>query len=493
MMQIARRIAISIAGAAVAATGGTYALKRSLEAEFPVSVEAVLAGRPCLDDEHVKMCVLSPVHSESGRPRRRTISYREYGSEHAQKTVIVLHAPGSSRLQLSCSGGEPLDFSLKRDSLPSGWQSSQESPAERHGIRVIAIDRPGYGSSTDDAPVPPEHALKDTAALVRDVATELGIKEFGVVGLGGAGAYALACARYLPQELSEFAPDAPTLRGVAVVSLEGPWKRQASTDEAEVAAIRAKAELMNEMEGISGKAMAKVCKELPWVADVALMVILRGLTKDPDAAAAKILEAMDKECSSDAKALRRVFSRSQPAMGGGDAEQDLDSSLDKYDSDADITRPGGASVVPAALDGVGVLGAGMFEGVRRGLAGVKGDALALGGQQWGFSLSELTDDPLSPESRYDAPRNEPDVPARRYNAPRHDPDGGGPVPFVSLWCGDKDEVSSPDWSAAAHRESNGPGSPFSGTVELHRVPEVGHVGLIADHWGDILERLGERL
>lgn len=492
MRRVARRLAIAAAGVVTTLAGGTYAVKRTLEAEFPVSVDAVLAGRPCLDEEHVKTCVLPPIITESGKPRHRTISYREFGSPHAAKTVIVLHAPGSSRLQLACSGGEPLDFSLKRDVLPPGWQPGDESPAERLGIRVIAIDRPGYGNSTDDAPVAPENLLQDVAMLVRDVATELGLKEYGVVGLGGAGAYALACARYLPQELSEFAPDAPTLRGVSVVSLEGPWRWDESSVGAEVSAMRGKAEKMNEMQGVSGKAMAGLCKDMPWVADIALMIILRLLTKNPDAAAVKLLEAMDKECGVDAKTLRAVFARSRPATGasnaaafrndisGLDPRGEAEASPSSGDSgQGALATPAADSEcqVPADMEGVGVLGADMFEGVRGGLAGIKQDALALGGKAWGFSLAEVNDDPMGPSSQYGT---------------FDDAEGSGPAPFVSLWCGDADTMVSPDWTVAAHREGTGPGA-VAGAVELRRVPGAGHVGLVADHWADILERLGERL
>jgi pimeloyl-ACP methyl ester carboxylesterase len=64
--------------------------------------------------------------------------------------------------------------------------------ASRAGARVIAIDRPGYGSSDPDAD-------GDDNALARDVVTladALGIDRFGVIGWssGGPGALALAAS-----------------------------------------------------------------------------------------------------------------------------------------------------------------------------------------------------------------------------------------------------------------------------------------------------------
>jgi pimeloyl-ACP methyl ester carboxylesterase len=70
--------------------------------------------------------------------------------------------------------------------------------AARHGIRLIAMDRPGIGNS-DPAP------RGTVARNVNDVtaaADALGIDRFAVAGGSGGGPYALACARKFPERLT---------------------------------------------------------------------------------------------------------------------------------------------------------------------------------------------------------------------------------------------------------------------------------------------------
>lgn len=69
--------------------------------------------------------------------------------------------------------------------------------AERLGLRWVAHDRPGYGSST---PRPG----RDVAAVAEDVAAvadALGIERFAVVGHSGGGPHALACGALLPDRV----------------------------------------------------------------------------------------------------------------------------------------------------------------------------------------------------------------------------------------------------------------------------------------------------
>jgi pimeloyl-ACP methyl ester carboxylesterase len=66
--------------------------------------------------------------------------------------------------------------------------------AERHGIRWVSYDRPGYGGSTS-------HPGRDVASAAADVAAladALGIDRFAVMGSSGGGPHALACAALLP-------------------------------------------------------------------------------------------------------------------------------------------------------------------------------------------------------------------------------------------------------------------------------------------------------
>jgi pimeloyl-ACP methyl ester carboxylesterase len=66
--------------------------------------------------------------------------------------------------------------------------------ADRHGVRLISYDRPGYGGSSPA----PDHSVADGAADVRAIAEALGVGRMAVWGYSGGGPYALACAALLP-------------------------------------------------------------------------------------------------------------------------------------------------------------------------------------------------------------------------------------------------------------------------------------------------------
>lgn len=79
----------------------------------------------------------------------------------------------------------------------------------RRRVRLIAIDRPGYGMSD-------RRAGRDVASVAQDVAAvadELGIQRFSVAGRSGGGPHALACAALLPDRVRSV---------VALVSIAPP-------------------------------------------------------------------------------------------------------------------------------------------------------------------------------------------------------------------------------------------------------------------------------
>ena len=69
--------------------------------------------------------------------------------------------------------------------------------ARSHGVRLVAVTRPGYGS----APVTPP-GLVSVAAQVGLLADDLGLERFGVWGLSGGGPYALAQAVATPDRVT---------------------------------------------------------------------------------------------------------------------------------------------------------------------------------------------------------------------------------------------------------------------------------------------------
>jgi pimeloyl-ACP methyl ester carboxylesterase len=62
------------------------------------------------------------------------------------------------------------------------------------GIRLVAIDRPGYGGSDRQ----PRRSFLGWAPDVATVADQLGIDRFVVLGVSGGGGYAPACAHRIP-------------------------------------------------------------------------------------------------------------------------------------------------------------------------------------------------------------------------------------------------------------------------------------------------------
>lgn len=65
------------------------------------------------------------------------------------------------------------------------------------GIRLITLDRPGYGFSNFQ----PKRRLLDWPQDVSELADALGIDRFAVIGFSAGGPYALSCAHQIPHRL----------------------------------------------------------------------------------------------------------------------------------------------------------------------------------------------------------------------------------------------------------------------------------------------------
>ena len=66
------------------------------------------------------------------------------------------------------------------------------------GVRLIALDRPGYGLSDFQR----DRTILDWPRDVEEVADILGLDRFAVLGSSGGGPYALACAHEIPERLT---------------------------------------------------------------------------------------------------------------------------------------------------------------------------------------------------------------------------------------------------------------------------------------------------
>jgi pimeloyl-ACP methyl ester carboxylesterase len=105
-------------------------------------------------------------------PDGRQLGYAEFGVPDGPLVLWFHGTPGA-----------------RRQFPPVGRRAAEEL-----GLRVVSVERPGVGDSTDHA----YRVLTDWAPDVAQVADQLGHERFLVAALSGGGPYALACAHELP-------------------------------------------------------------------------------------------------------------------------------------------------------------------------------------------------------------------------------------------------------------------------------------------------------
>lgn len=115
-------------------------------------------------------------------PDGRTISYRTFG-DPGGIPLLALHGTPGSRLKFVVA--DPVARDL--------------------GLRVIAPDRWGYGSTTPH----PEPSLSAFAADLAALADQIGLSRFAVMGVSGGGPFAAAAASVMPDRISALALVAP--------------------------------------------------------------------------------------------------------------------------------------------------------------------------------------------------------------------------------------------------------------------------------------------
>jgi pimeloyl-ACP methyl ester carboxylesterase len=123
----------------------------------------------------------------------RTLAYAEYGDPRG-KPVFFFHGTPGSRL----------------------FHPPDEVTA-RVGVRLITVDRPGYGESTFQ----PNRRLLDWPNDIAQLAGALGINKFAVVGHSGGGPHTLACAYALPDRVI----------AAATIAGAGPIETPGATDD----------------------------------------------------------------------------------------------------------------------------------------------------------------------------------------------------------------------------------------------------------------------
>lgn len=123
----------------------------------------------------------------------RQLGYAEYGPPAGDPLVLFHGTPGSRYT----AGPDPAllyEFS----------------------IRLISLERPGFGKSTFD----PDREIPDWPADVEQAADALDLDQFLLLGGSGGGPYVLACAARIPERLT----------AVGVVAGIGPLEAPGATD-----------------------------------------------------------------------------------------------------------------------------------------------------------------------------------------------------------------------------------------------------------------------
>src|SRR4051794_19654048 len=106
----------------------------------------------------------------------RALAYREWGDLGGSPVVFVHGSPSSSV-----------------------WSPDPHQDVTRAlAVRLISVDRPGFGGSD----VKPGLTLGDWPADVAELADGLGLDRFAVVGVSAGGAWVAACAGALPARVA---------------------------------------------------------------------------------------------------------------------------------------------------------------------------------------------------------------------------------------------------------------------------------------------------
>ena len=183
-------------------------------------IAARLGGRavPSLDAE------LAALVWERRRPRTVDGAPLSPGTQPDRDAVVVL---GDGRRVAVAEWGEPggRPVFLLHGMPGSRILCPDVATTRERGVRVIAIDRPGYGGSD---PLP-DRRIIDGGRDLAEVAERLGLARYAVVGWSSGGAYALAAAVADPGRVvavAVVAGDAPTREHPDLLEEQPPHVRE---------------------------------------------------------------------------------------------------------------------------------------------------------------------------------------------------------------------------------------------------------------------------
>jgi pimeloyl-ACP methyl ester carboxylesterase len=224
----------------------------------------------------------------------RPLAVAEWGDPNGRPVLFFHGAPGS---RLFCPDVET---------------------TERAGIRLIALDRPGYGGSDPR----PGRTFLDTAADVGELAGALDLRTFSIVGGSSGGPYAMACAVALGERVSS----------IALVASEGPRDEVPGVADVASPAVVALIELTR-ADPAAGRAALE--ERYRWYAEDPTS-LLRRAGDDPDALDADARQRRNPEARAALDAMFIEGAR-QGAVGLAD---DLVAELRPWGfSPADVRQP----------------------------------------------------------------------------------------------------------------------------------------------------------
>jgi pimeloyl-ACP methyl ester carboxylesterase len=125
---------------------------------------------------------------------------RDYGAAEVEHRVRLADGRTLACLQLGDPAGPPV---LYFHGYPGSRFEARVAAAAvgRLGLRLLAVDRPGFGQSTFQ----PGRTVGAWAADVAALADQLALGRFSIVSISGGAPYALACAALLSDRLDRVA------------------------------------------------------------------------------------------------------------------------------------------------------------------------------------------------------------------------------------------------------------------------------------------------
>jgi pimeloyl-ACP methyl ester carboxylesterase len=262
-----KTLLVRMTGSVVVVGGATWMAKSWLEMEAPGMVRRAIGEERAIDEARMKTARLPPRRGATSR----SVAYREYGSPTGVP-VVLLHSAGGSRLDPVSLGLEPCDIALpsklEERSAPDTLRG--ESAASRAGVRVIAVDRAGYGGSGGWTEV---ESMQEFSADLVALADELNLERFSLIGLDVGGAWALGASHWLART--------NRLDSVIVVNVPGPFAL--TRGDGTTTTTPSVTETVNEGDKtlVVGPFLGKLFRFAPVLAHVLGLFLRRSFFSDP--------------------------------------------------------------------------------------------------------------------------------------------------------------------------------------------------------------------